>query len=142
MRTYRIILDTNVVLAAMRSRTGASHRLLMMIGDSRWRSVVTPALMYEYEEVARRPGNTPGLQAGDVSAILDLLYQRSDRQFVYFGWRPISPDPGDDLVIEAALAGRCEIVVSFNERHLREAGNFGVRVLRPADFLQLIEEIK
>ena len=82
MKRYRVILDTNVILAAMRSRTGASYRLLMTIGHPRWQSVVTPALMYEYEDVARRPGNAPGLSAQDIADILDLIYRESHRQFV------------------------------------------------------------
>ena len=141
MKCYRVVLDTNVIVAAMRSRVGASHRLLLTMGHPRWQSVVTPALMYQYEEVARRPGNAPGLSAQDVSDILDLIYQRSHRQFVYFRWRPVSPDPGDDLVLDAAIAGRCDVVVSFNERHLRPAGEFGIEVLKPAEFLKRIGEI-
>ena len=47
MKRHRVILDTNVILAAMRSQTGASYRLLMTIGHPQWQSVVTPALMYE-----------------------------------------------------------------------------------------------
>lgn len=141
MKRLRIVLDTNVIIAALRSRSGASHRLLLTLGHPRWQSVVTPALMYEYEEVARRPGNAPGLSVDDVSAILDLLYQRSHRQFVYFRWRPLSRDPGDDLVLEAAIAGGCEVVVSFNERHLRAAREFGIEVLKPAELLKRIGEI-
>ncbi len=88
MKRYRVILDTNVILAAMPSRTGASHRLLMTIGHPRWQSVLTPALMYEYEDVARRPGNVPGLSSQDITDILDLLYRESQRQLVWFSWRP------------------------------------------------------
>jgi len=93
MKRYRVILDTNVILAAMRSQTGASYRLLLAIGHPQWQSVVTPALMYEYEDVARRPGNVPGLSPQDITDILDLLYRESHRQLVWFSWRPISPDP-------------------------------------------------
>ena len=142
MRRYRVVLDANVIVAALRSQVGASHRLLLTLGHPRWRSVVTPALMYQYEDVARRPGHAPGLSPQDISAILDLLYQRSDRQFVYFRWRPLSPDPGDDLILEAALAGRCDAVVSFNERHLRVARDFGIEVLKPADLLRWIGQIR
>lgn len=142
MKRYRVILDTNVVLAALRSRIGASHRLLLTIGDPRWQSVVTPALMYEYEDVARRPGNVPGLSPQDITNILNLIYQQSHRQVVWFSWRPLSADPGDDAILEAAIAGGCDYVVSFNERHLRAAREFGIEVLRPADLLKLIGEIK
>src|SRR5258706_9194560 len=105
MKRYRVILDTNVILSAMRSRAGASYRPLLTIGHPQWQSVVTPALMYEYEDVARRPGTVPGLSSQDISDVLDLFYRESHRQLVWFSWRPISPDPGDDLVLEAAIAG-------------------------------------
>lgn len=142
MKRYRVILDTNVILAAMRSQTGASYRLLLTIGHPRWQSVVTPALMYEYEDVARRPGNVPGLSPQDITDILDLLYRESHRQLVWFSWRPASPDPGDDLVLDAAVAGGCDFVVSFNERHLRAAREFGIEILKPVELLKLIGEIK
>jgi predicted nucleic acid-binding protein len=142
MKRYRVILDTNVVLAAMRSQTGASHRLLATIGHMRWQSVVTPALMYEYEDVARRPDALPGLSSQDITNFLDMIYRESHRQFVWFAWRPLSPDPGDDAILEAAIAGRCDYVVSFNERHLRVVREFGIEVLKPVDLLKLIGEIK
>jgi predicted nucleic acid-binding protein len=133
-------LDTNVILAAMRSRTGASHRLLLTLGHSRWQNVITPALMYEYEDVARRPGIVPGLSSQDITNILDMIYQQSHRRLVWFSWRPLSPDPGDDAILEAAIVGSCDFVVSFNERHLRAAWDFGIEVIRPADLLKLIGE--
>lgn len=142
MKRYRVILDTNVIVAALRSQAGASFRLLMTIGHAQWQSVVTPALMYEYEDVVRRPGQVPGLSENDISAILDLLYQRSHRQLVYLSWRPLSQDPGDDLVLEAAIAGSCDFVVSFDERHLRPAREFGIEILKPVELLRLIGEIK
>src|SRR6266404_673871 len=142
MKRYRAILDTNVILAAMRSQTGASYRLLLTIGHAQWQSVVTPALMYEYEDVARRPGNAPGLSSQDITDILDLLYRESHRQLVWFSWRPVSTDPGDDLVLNAAIAGGCDFVVSFNERQLWAAREFGIGGLKPAELLKLIGEIK
>jgi len=142
MKRYRVILDTNVVLAAMRSRTGASFRLLATIGHPQRQSVITPALMYEYEDVAHRPGAAAGLSPQDITNILDMIYRESYRQFVWFSWRPLSSDPGDDAILEAAIAGRCDYVVSFNERHLRAAGEFSIEVLKPVDLLKLIGEIK
>jgi predicted nucleic acid-binding protein len=142
VKRYRVILDTNIVLAAMRSQTGASHRWLLTLGHPRWQSVITPALMYQYEDVSRRPGNAPGLSSQDITNILDLIYRQSHRQLLWFSWRPLSPDAGDDAVLEAAIAGRCEYVVSFNERHLRAASEFGIEVLRPSVLLRLIGEIK
>lgn len=142
MKRYRVILDTNVILAAMRSQTGASHKLLLTLGHARWQSVVSPALMYEYEDVARRPGNVPGLTSQDITDILNQIYRQSHRQLIWFSWRPMSSDPGDDVILEAAIAGGCDFVVSFNERHLRAAREFGIEILTPADLLKLIGESK
>lgn len=142
MKRCRVILDTNVILSAMRSQTGASHRLLLTIGHPRWQSVITPALMYEYEDVARRPGNAPGLSPRDITNILDLIFQQSHRQLVWFSWRPLSSDPGDDAILEAAIAGGCDYVVSFNERHLRAAKEFGIEVVKPVELLKRIGESK
>jgi len=90
MHRYRVILDTNVILAALRSRTGASYRLLMTLGHPRWQSVITPALMYEYEDVARRPGIAPGLTPEDITNILDLLYRESSGNWSGFpGGQPL-----------------------------------------------------
>lgn len=98
--------------------------------------------MLEYEDVVRRSGNAPGLSAQDITDILDLLYHESHRQLVWFSWRPLSTDPDDDLVLEAAIASGCDFVVSFNERHLRAARDFGIEVLKPVELLKLIGEIK
>ena len=46
---YQIVLDTNVLVAAMRSKQGASYRLLSLLGDGRWRPNVTVAVVLEYE---------------------------------------------------------------------------------------------
>ncbi|MGA2662758.1 MAG: hypothetical protein ABSH34_35205 [Verrucomicrobiota bacterium] len=72
--------------------------------------------------------------------ILDLVYQQSHRQLVWFSWRPLSSDPGDDAILEAAIAGGRDFVVCFSERHLRAAREFGIEVLKPADLLKLIGE--
>jgi predicted nucleic acid-binding protein len=98
--------------------------------------------MYEYEDVLRRPGSAPALSSQDITDMLDLIYHESHRQMVWFSWRPLSFDPGDDAVLEAAIAGGCDYVLSSNERHLRAAREFGIEVLKPADLLRLIGEIK
>jgi predicted nucleic acid-binding protein len=115
---------------------------LLTIGHPRWQSVITPALMYEYEDVARRPDAAPGLTPQDITNILDMIYRESHRQLVWFSWRPLSPDPDDDAILEAAIAGHCDYVVSFNKRHLQAAREFGIEVFKPADLLKLIGEIK
>lgn len=139
MKRYRAIVDTNVVVA-LRSSLCASHSLLLTLGHPKWQAVVTPALMYEYEDVLWRAELE--LQRDKIINVLDLLYKTAHRQLVWFSWRPISPDPGDDLIVEAAIAGSCDFVVSYNQRHLRVLENFGIRVLQPADLLRIIGELE
>jgi predicted nucleic acid-binding protein len=118
MKRFRVILDTNVVLSAMRSEFGASHKLLMTLGHPRWQSVITSALMYEYEDVARRLGAAPGLSSQDITNILDMIYRESHRQFVWFSWRhfrliremtlyskPLLPD--DAIMWYRSTSGTC-----------------------------------
>lgn len=116
--------------------------MLLTIGHPRWQSVVTPALMYEYEDVVRRPGYVPDLSGQQITDILDLIYHESHRQLVWFSWRPLSPDPDDDLVLDAAIASGCDFVVSFNERHLRAVRDFGIEVVTPVELLRRIGELK
>ena len=70
-----------------------------------------------------------------------MIYRESHRQLVWFSWRPLSIDPGDDAVLEAAIVGGCDYVVSYNVRHLKVAREFGIEILKPSELLNLIREI-
>jgi putative PIN family toxin of toxin-antitoxin system len=138
---YQIVLDTNVLVAAMRSRNGASYRLLGQLGDERWRPDVTVAIVLEYEAVLKRDCHKFGLSAEDIDDVLDAICSQAGLHRLYFLWRPVSADPDDDLVLEAAIASRSDFIVTFNKRDFPDSRRFGIRCLTPKEFLILLREL-
>lgn len=134
--TPRIVLDTNVVVAGLRSRLGASNRLLSLVGTGRFEHVISVALLFEYEAALLRPESRIGLPRAAIDDVLDYLCAAGHRQDIYFLWRPTLPDPSDDLVLEVAAHGRCDRIVTFNTRDFAGSERFGIKTERPGAFLR------
>ena len=134
----RIVLDTNVLVAGLRSSLGASHRLLSLVGTGRFTHVVSVALLFEYESAVTRPESGIRLSTAVLNDVLDYLCAAGHRQQIYFLWRPTLPDPSDDLVLEVAVHGHCDRIVTFNTRDFVGSERFGVEVETPAEFLRSI----
>jgi putative PIN family toxin of toxin-antitoxin system len=139
--TPRIVLDTNVLYAALRSSRGASYHLLSLVGRSKFQVVLSVPLVLEYEHaLASLPSITP-VTTEDIAAVLDYLCATSHRQEIFFLWRPTLRDPGDDMVLEAAAAGGCQFIITFTVRDFVGADRFGIEVLTPAGFLAILGEL-
>ena len=136
--TPRVVLDTNVVVAGLRSRRGASFRLLAEVGRGKFEIALSVPLVLEYEDALLRHGSVSGLSRADVDAVLDYFCSVGHLQSIFFLWRPLLPDPKDDLVLELAVAAGCKTVVTFNIRDFRGAEGLGVSAQRPGDFLKAI----
>lgn len=139
--TLRLVLDTNVLVAGLRSRRGASHQVLTLVGTGRFAHVVSVPLVLEYEEVLKRRGAGHRLSRTDVDAILDYLCATGEHQSIHFLWRPLLPDSRDDMVLEAAVNGQCDRIVTFNQRDFAGSERFGVSPVSPVAFLQQIRGI-
>lgn len=137
--TPRIVLDTNVLVSALRSRRGASFQVLKAVGRGRFEHVVTVPLVLEYEDVLRRPGVVP-ISATAVDDVIDYLCAVGIQQSVHFLWRPKLPDLKDDMVLEAAVNGACSHIVTHNLRDFELARSLQVIPIAPGRFLDLIEE--
>lgn len=135
----RVVLDTSVLVAAFRSNRGASFQLLSRVGTGAFEIAVSVPLVLEYEDVLSRDLEEIGLTGEDVGAVIDYLCSIALRQEIFFLWRPVLRDPGDDLVLEAAVAADCNVIVTHNIRDFDRAKEFGVRVLRPGAFLNELE---
>ena len=118
-----------MLVAALRSNRGASYRLLRHLGTRGFEHVVSVPLVLEYEEVLKRPASDVPLSAADIDAVLDYMCASGRQQPIHFLWRPLLPDPRDDLVLEVAVNGECNAIVTFNARDFRGAERFGLAVL-------------
>jgi putative PIN family toxin of toxin-antitoxin system len=138
----RIVLDTNVVVAALRSGKGASAELLRLAVRKRVTLVGSLTLALEYLDVCERETSWQGTNAAqaDATRFADEVVALLDPVDIRFRWRPAARDPGDDHVVETALNGGAEAIVTFNIRDFAEAGaRFGLPVLTPADILRTLE---
>jgi putative PIN family toxin of toxin-antitoxin system len=136
---YQVVLDTNVLVAALRSKSGASHRVLELLGDSHWRPNVTVAVVLEYEAVLKRDCREFGLTDEDVEDVVDAICSQAGLHRLYFLWRPVASDPNDDLVLEAAIASHSDFIITFNQRDFPDSSRFGIRCLTPKEFLILLK---
>jgi predicted nucleic acid-binding protein len=134
----RVVLDTNVLVAGLRSRQGASFRLLDEVGRGKFEIALSVPLVLEYEDALLRHAPVTGLSRRDVDVMLDYFCSVAHLQAIFFLWRPLLPDPKDDLVLELAVAASCRTVVTHNVRDFRGAESLGVSAQRPGPFLKAI----
>ncbi|HEX5628281.1 MAG TPA: putative toxin-antitoxin system toxin component, PIN family [Usitatibacteraceae bacterium] len=138
----RIVLDTSVLVAALRSRRGASNELLRRVAQSSLRPLVSTALFLEYEDVISRAEQrlATGMSERDIESFLAALASACDPVEVHFRWRPQLSDPSDELVLEAAVNGMADALVTHNVRDFQVAAErFDLRVLTPQ---QCLKEMK
>jgi putative PIN family toxin of toxin-antitoxin system len=135
----RVVLDTCILFSALRSSQGASHQILAALPRNRFKPIVSIPFFFEYEEVLLRPEQFPHLTATDINDFLDYIALSSEHCRINFLWRPFLPDPGDDLVLEAAFAGEAQAVVTYNLRDFKGSEKLGIPAISPTAFLKLLQ---
>lgn len=139
MRT--IVLDTSVVVAGLRSRMGASNAVLRLVVERQLIPLASPPLFLEYEDVLKRPEHrlAHGLSFSQIDELLSELAAMIVPVETHFQWRPQVRDPNDEMVLEAAINGHADALVTFNISHFATAGaRFQIDVLRPAEVLRKV----
>ena len=133
-----VVLDTNVLYSAMRSQTGASFKLLSLLGEDAYEISLSVPLVVEYEDALMRLVGSGRLRKIDIDAVLDFMCAKAHHQSIYFLWRPLLRDPKDDHVAEVAVAAGCTAIVTYNLKDFKSLEKFGLRVITP---LALLNEI-
>lgn len=130
-----MVLDTSVLVSGLRSRQGASFQILSRIGAGTFELAVSVPLVLEYEDALIRHLPAIGLTEAGVGAVIDYVCSVAVRQEIFFLWRPVLRDPGDDLVLEVAVAANCDAIITHNLRDFAGARRFGLPGLTPGAFL-------
>ena len=135
----RVILDTNVLVAALRSDMGAAYAIVSQLPSERFQIALTVPLYLQYQEVLTRLEHMTGASTrDDILNFLRYLCSIAHRQRVFFLWRPWLKDPTDDMVLEAAVASQSRYIITYNLRDFTGSGieeYFGILPLRPQEFL-------
>ncbi len=138
MPVYQVVIDTNVWIAALRSKRGASHKLLSLIGSGKYEANISVPLILEYEDTAKRLVGEIPLTERDIDDILDYVCAVANHRRIYYLWRPFLSDPGDDMILELAVTAECNFIVTYNQSDFAGIEQFGLITLTPKEFLRKI----
>ncbi len=139
----KIVLDTNVLVAGLRSNNGASFQLLKSIPEKSVPFIISVALFLEYEAVLKRQIflEESGLRVGDIDAVLNMLAARCMQTKIYYLWRPQLKDPSDDMVLETAISGSANAIVTFNRKDfVGVAEKFNIKIMLPNEYLTTLRK--
>ena len=131
-----VVLDTNVLVSAIRSRNGASFKLLSLVGTDSFKLVVSVPLVFEYEYAMLKTADLCELDSFVVHDILDFVCASAKHQDIFFLWRPTLRDSSDDMVLEVAVASGADGIVTFNKRDFAKADRFDLKIYSPGEFLK------
>jgi putative PIN family toxin of toxin-antitoxin system len=135
----RVTLDTSVLVAAFRSHSGASRRLVELVPEGKLRLIVSSALYLEYEAVLSRPDQIAihGVSPADLARFLVATSEFTEQVRIHFSYRPQLRDANDEMVLEAAINGGADAIVTHNVRDfLPAAHRFGIEVLTPGSIIK------
>lgn len=135
----RVVLDTNVLIAGLRSPDGASFQLLQRLGGDAFTLCVSVPLVLEYEAVAKRRSRVLGLSFADIDDVLDYVCSIAEPHAIFYLWRPFLTDPRDDLVLELAVEAQASCIVTHNLRDFAGSEQFGIDAISPGAFLRRLE---
>ena len=136
-----IIMDTCVLISALRSNKGASFKLLSLIDSNKFKFFLSVPLVLEYESVAKRMSRNLGLTHSDIEDIIDYLCVVGKHRKVHFLWRPNLKDPSDDFVLELAVESECDFIVTYNIKDFKNINKFNLKAITPQELLRNIGEI-
>jgi len=126
-----VVLDTNVLVSTLRSRKGASFKVVSQIGRDSFQLSISVPLVLEYESAAKRVSKLVGLTYSDIDDIVDYICKVAEHSDIYYLWRPFLKDPKDDMVLEVAVESESEFIVTHNVRDFAGIAQFGLQAITP-----------
>ncbi len=135
MRPVNVVIDTNVLIAALKSSKGSAYKLLMALPNNVYLTNLSVPLFIEYESVAKRTGLVSGLNENEINTILDYILSKSSIRKIFYLWRPYLKDPKDDLVLELAVESQSKYIITFNKKDFVGVEKFGLKAVTPQEFL-------
>lgn len=137
MKIYQIVLDTNVLTAALKSRKGVSFKLLSLIDSNKFEINLSVPLLFEYEDVLKRKKINLPLNHEDIDNILDYLCKVANKWDIFYLWRPFLNDPKDDFILELAVESQSDFIITYNQKDFKGIDRFGLKAMTPKEFLEL-----
>ena len=134
-----IVIDTNVFVSALRSKRGASYKLLSLVDSGKFEINISVPLILEYEENAKK---RTVLNYSTIEDIIDYICEIGKERKIFYLWRPFLKDPKDDFILELAVESQSEYIITYNKKDFIGSEQFGSKILDPKEFLQKIGELK
>ncbi len=136
-----IVIDTNVFINSLKSKNGASYKLLYEVLRNKFQQNISSTLIFEYESVAKRSEMNIKLTHNQIDSIIDMLCNWSNYCQVYFLWRPFLKDAKDDFVLELAIESNSKYIITYNVKDFIGIEKFNIKAITPKEFLIMIGEI-
>lgn len=134
MTAFRVVLDTNIIVSAFRSKHGASYRLLQMIEQGKLMPCLSVPLVVEYESASKRLIEMGiHISAETIDTVIDSLCLFGEHHQIHYLLRPVLTDPRDDMVLELAVNSDCGQIVTYNLKDFVGAERFGVKIITPKE---------
>jgi predicted nucleic acid-binding protein len=138
MRKLQLVIDTNILIAALRSPHGLSYQVLRLLGSAYFDIHLSVPLLLEYESVAKRYLGELAVDEKDIDSLLNYICLVAYKHEIYYAWRPFLPDPNDEMLLEIAVTAGCDGIVAFNKKDFRGCERFGLQLWTPVELLQKI----
>jgi len=139
----RLVLDTAALVAAMRSRGGASWQLVDRALAREFTLLLSVPLVLEYEVVLTREEHRKvhGLNMPEFDGVVNSLVRVGEAVQIRFLWRPLLSDRADDMVLETAVNGRADLLVTFNQKDFAAVAESLLKILPPSEALHRLRAL-
>jgi putative PIN family toxin of toxin-antitoxin system len=142
MRSLQVVIDTNVIVSALRSSRGASYKLFWLIGSDKFEINISVPLVLEYEDATKQMLGALALTEQEIDDVIDYICSVANCQDIFYLWRPFLGDAQDEMVLELAVAAQCDFIITYNKADFGGVERFGLRVVTPKEFLEEIGALK